>query len=285
MKRFLKKHFGRFLPDALRASIKQRLNAQFVEPVSSRFVVEETSSALKCAVPGGWSFLAPLISRNELANLTNTAEGRAEFHSLSKAAEKGGVLFDIGAHTGLISAMFCAARPDNKAIAFEPSPVLAERLAAVRELNQFGNRFGIEPIGIGEATRTVEMILDPAGGFIQPQHFEHTMWAAPEAIQVRMETIQDAASRLSLVPQFIKIDIEGYEFEAIQGSAEFLARHKPVIFLELHLNYLEQRSLSAKHLIDLLVEQGYAIATSAGTPLNPRGVYDSPLPIVHVIAQ
>ena len=43
----------------------------------------------------------------------------------------------------------------------------------------------------------------------------------------------------------------------IKGSIEFLARHKPTIFLELHLNYLEERNLSAKLLIGTLIKCGY----------------------------
>lgn len=285
MKRFLKKRLNRFLPEGVRASVKRRLNAKFAEPVDTTFSVEETASALRCTIDKGWSFLAPKICKSDLANLTDLAEGRAEFHSLAQAAGAGGILFDIGAHSGLISAMFCAAHPQNRAFAFEPSPVLAERLVAIRALNQFGDRMCIEPIGIGEEISTIEMILDPAGGFIQSQHFEHTMWAAPQSVLVRMETIHDAASRLNVIPQFIKIDIEGYEFEAIKGSIEFLARYKPVIFLELHLNYLEQRNLPPKLLVEMLLSCGYALRTSAGARLKPRDVYDSPLPIVHVVAQ
>lgn len=94
MKRFLKRHISRFLPEALRASVKRRLSAKFV-------------------------------CENDLANWTDTPEGRAEFHSLARAARVGGVLFNIGAHSGLISAMFCAAEPQNQAFTFEPSSVLA----------------------------------------------------------------------------------------------------------------------------------------------------------------
>ena len=288
MKRFLKRRINRFLPDALRASVKRRFGAKFAEPVSTKFFVEETPSALKCRIESpeaGWSFLAPVVCKNDLANLTDTPEGRAEFQSLSRVAKTGGALFDIGAHSGLISAMFCAAQPQNQAFAFEPSPVLAERLIAIRQLNQFDERMRIEPTGIGEETTTVEMVLDPAGGFIQAKRFDHTMWAAPKPVQVRMERIQDAARRLNVIPQFIKIDIEGYEFEAIKGSIDFLSHHKPTIFLELHLNYLEERNLSAKRLIDILLKCGYGLQTSAGARLKPGEVYDSPLPIVHVIAQ
>ncbi len=143
----------------------------------------------------------------------------------------------------------------------------------------------IEERGIGEATATMEMVLDPAGGFVQTQRFDHTMWATPEPIQVRLESIADAASRLGVVPDFIKLDIESFEFEAIKGATEFLARQKPILFLELHLSYLLQRNLSVRLLIEMLTDCGYRLFTSGGRPLKPKQVYDSPLSNIHVVAQ
>jgi FkbM family methyltransferase len=285
MRRFLKRRINRFLPDRLRSSIKRRFNAKFAEPVGVNVTVEREGDALRCTIADVCSFLAPLSCQAGLANFTDSPEGRAEFANIARAAQTGGALFDIGAHSGLISAIFCAANSMNKAFSFEPSPILTERLFSIRELNQFGERMRVEQIGIGESSKTVKMILDPAGGFIQPEHFDHTMWATPQAISVRMESIADTASRLAVIPQFIKIDIESYEFEAIKGATQFLSRHKPEIFLEVHLNYLEQRSLSAKALIGMLRQCGYDLYTLAGARLKASDVYDSPLPTVHVVAR
>ena len=285
MKRFLKTHFNRFLPDAMRSLIKKRLAARFVAPVTSQVSVEETPIALKCRIGNDLSFLAPSNCNYDLAYFIETAEGRAEIDGIARAARTGGVLFDIGAHSGLISALFCAANPQSIAFAFEPSPLLAERLFAIRDLNQLGERMRIEQCGIGEKTAIIEMAFDPVGGHVQTQRFEHSMWAAPQPIKVKIESISDAAARLNVVPQFIKIDIEGYEFEAIKGSLKFLARHKPTIFLEVHLNYLEQRQLSAKSLVGMFLSAGYAFYTSGDASLKPSAIYDSPLPIVRVIAR
>lgn len=285
MKRFLKQCFNRFLPSPLRDFIKRRLKSKFTWAADTNVIVEEMESALRCTIDNSWSFLAPCACKIDLANFADTLEGRTEIHSILCAARDGGVLFDIGAHSGLVSAVFCAANPRNKVFSFEPSTVLVERLFAIRELNQFGERMCIEATGIGDATRTMEMVLDPAGGFIQTQRFDHTMWAAPKVVQVRLESITDAASRLNVIPQFIKIDIESYEFEAIKGATEFLSRYKPTLFLELHLNYLEQRNVSAKVIVDMLRQCGYAFYTPAGRELKAREVYDSPLSNVHVVAR
>jgi FkbM family methyltransferase len=285
MKRFLKQHFNRFLPDVVRRLFKRRLEAKFQAPIKTSLILEEMESSFRCTIDNSWSFLAPLACKDDLVHFTTTSDGRGEFYSIAHAARSGGVLFDIGAHSGLISALFCAANPQNRVFSFEPSPILSDRLSEIRQLNQFGERMRIEQSGIGEASKTVEMLLDPAGGFIQVQRFDHTMWALPEAIQIRIERIPDAASRLNVVPQFIKLDIESYEYEAIKGSVEFLSHYKPTIFLELHLNYLDQRQLSARVVVEMLGECGYHFYTYSGSQVKARELYDSPLPNIHVVAR
>lgn len=284
MKRFLKTHLNRFLSSAVRSSIKNRMASKFVAPVTSKIKVEKTPTALNCRIDNDISFLAPFDCKEELFNLANTTQGRAEFDGVARSARTGGVLFDIGAHSGVISALFCAARSSNRVFSFEPSPLLTKRLVAIRDLNQFGGRMQIEQCGIGEKDAVVEMALDPIGGFVQAQHYDHSMWGAPQPFRVKLESIAQASARLGVIPEFLKIDIEGYEFEAIKGSQEFIALHKPTIFLELHLNYLDERQLSARSIVTMLLEAGYTFYTSAGAKLKPTEIHDSPLPIIRVIA-
>jgi FkbM family methyltransferase len=285
MKRFLKTHLNRFLPAAVRSSIKQRMAARFVAPITSQIAVEKASTALRCQIDDDITFLAPENCKHDLAYFTDTVEGQVEFDGIALAARTGGILFDIGAHSGLVSALFCAANPQNVVFSFEPSPLLASRLVEIRDLNQFGERMGIELCGIGEKSAIVQMAFDPVGGHVQTQNFDHSMWSAPQTINVKIENIADAATRLNVIPQFLKIDIEGYESEAIKGSLEFIRRHRPTIFLEVHLNYLEARQLSAKSLVEMLLDAGYHFYTSGGVVLKPSDVYDSPLSIVRVIAR
>jgi FkbM family methyltransferase len=285
MKRFLKTHLKRFVPSRVRNSVKQRMAAKFAAPVASQINIEHVPGALRCAINSDISFLAPSDCIHELKYFAETIEGRSEFDGIARASQSGGVLFDIGAHSGLVSALFCAANPKNKVVSFEPSPLSCQRLVAIRDLNQFGDRMRIEQSGIGEKSAVVQMEFDPVGGYVQTQRFDHTMWAAPQPIDVKIESISGAANRLNVVPEFLKIDIEGYEFEAVKGSLEFLRRHKPLLFMEMHLNYLEARQLSAKSLVMMLRDAGYQFYSSGGAELKPSHIYDSPLPIVRIIAR
>ena len=286
MKRSTIRNLGRFVPGSFRERAKRHFLGQSIDQVATRIVLEESSSAVVCRLDDALSFSAPVACQNDLAHYATSFEGRAEFAALSQVARgPGGVLFDIGAHCGLISALWCAAKSGNQAFSFEPSPSLAQRVAEIRELNSFGDRMNVNQIGIGESNATAAMLIDPVGGFVQSGHFDHTMWSAPESIEVAIETIEAASARLKVIPDFIKLDIEGYEYEAIKGSAAFLSQHRPALFLELHLNYLEQRKLSPQSVVELLQQCGYSFFTYAGTELKAADVYGSPLGIYHLVAK
>ena len=274
------------MPAAFRERAKRYYLRQSIDAVPNRFTVEETGAAVICRIDGAFSFSAPIATKHDLAHYTTSFEGRAEFAAVAQAArDPGGVLFDIGAHCGLISALWCAAKPGNRAFCFEPSPVLNQRLAEIRELNHFGERMQVNQVAIGEAPGRTEMLIDSVSGFVQSQLFDHTMWSTPQSIEVAIESIETASARLKVVPDFIKIDIEGYEYEAIKGSISFLTEHRPALFLEVHLNYLEQRNLSAQGVVDLLRSCGYSFFTYGGAKLAAADVYASPLAIQHVVVR
>lgn len=296
MRRFLKRYFAGLIPGFIRARLKTRAAATFKERANANFTIAESDGALSCQVDlikagfpivnDSFSFRAPLHCKEQLVYFTAAPDERPEFEAVARIARSGGgILFDVGAHSGVVSALFCAADPQNRAFSFEPSPILRERIVEICRLNDFGERMQVEQIGIGDAAKSTEMLLDPVGGFIQVQRFAHTMWATPEPVVVQIERIPDAAARLGVVPQFIKLDVEGYEYEAIRGGLEFLKEHKPALFLELHLNYLDQRHLSGRVVLEMLSRCGYRFYTCGGVPLKAKQLYDSPLPSVHVVAR
>ena len=111
MKRSTIRNLGRFLPESVRQRAKGHFLRQSIGAVGNRFTLEETPSALVCRIDDAISFSAPIACKNDLAHYATSFEGRAEFAALSQtAAGPGGVLFDIGAHCGLISALWCAAK-------------------------------------------------------------------------------------------------------------------------------------------------------------------------------
>jgi FkbM family methyltransferase len=285
MQRLLKRFLREITPGFIKQAIKNRLQGRLSDGELRDVRLEPAGAALRCVMGPQWSFLVPEQARDDLVYHTTTPEGLAELSGIARVAEKGGTLFDIGAHAGLISALFCTARPSNRVFSFEPSPLSQERLKAIRRLNGLEDRMTIEQVAIGGEKAALDMLLDPAGGFVQTQRFRHSMQAQPQAIRVEVETIGDAAGRLGVIPDCVKIDIEGYEDEAIRGARDFLAVHRPTLLLELHLNYLEEKGSSARAVVDTLSACGYSFQSYGGQSLRPGQLYDSPLQSVRFLAR
>lgn len=280
----LREFTKKLLPGAVRQMIKRRCEAQFIDPVATKLMLANAQGLPQCTVEGIGAFVTPEPCRNDLTYFTTKPGGRSEFHGLARRAHQGGVFFDIGASSGIISALFCSANVQNRVYAFEPSPMLCQRMEEVRQLNDFGDRMQIEQVAVGEKPGEMEMLIDPWGGFVQTQRFENSMWTEPERIQVRIESIADASARLRVVPDYIKLDIEGFEYEAVKGSREFLARHHPAIFVELHLGYLRQRNLAPASVVEMLQTCGYQFSTYGGRPLTAGAIAHTPLANVHFLA-
>jgi hypothetical protein len=71
---------------------------------------------------------------------------------------------------------------------------------------------------------------------------------------------------LSLDPSFIKMDVEGYEYEVLKGAAATIQKHKPVIFFE--MNMVETRRQGdwwLKRVPDLLRSYGYELYLPTAT--------------------
>jgi len=86
------------------------------------------------------------------------------------------------------------------------------------------------------------------------------------------------------IPTHLKIDVEGFEVEVLRGARKTLTRSRPILFLELHLNYLEHRSMAPKESIALLQEAGYRFRLLDGTPIGERELCDCPLDRIHFVA-
>ena len=58
---------------------------------------------------------------------------------------------------------------------------------------------------------------------------------------------------------FVKIDIEGHEFEALEGMVATLKSYKPILLIEVHPNFLNEEGHSVAKLVNFLVDLGYRI--------------------------
>lgn len=203
-----------------------------------------------------------------------------EMHGFIEASRSARLLFDVGAHKGLFSLVFCALNDLNRAVAYEPSPTLGATAGTLAGMNEFENRMTVLSYAIGRASCPMSVSLD-SSGFIR---FDDG-GSFDRQVQIEVTTLDDECRRLGIYPDIIKIDIEGYEYEALLGARDLLTKRKPVLCLELHLDMLEQRGINPKLICDELSARGYRYFSCLGKDMSPPEVYDSVNAVLRFIAK
>jgi FkbM family methyltransferase len=146
---------------------------------------------------------------------------------LQKYVEEGHVMFDIGAHVGFYTLLGSVLVGDRgRVVAFEPVPGNLYYLKNHLRLNSVGN------------VEVVEAAVSDCHGHIRlSSGSSSSMWH----IDVRGELEVRTISLDELVlngeippPNVIKMDIEGAELLALNGSAKVIREFHPVIVLSTH---------------------------------------------------
>jgi FkbM family methyltransferase len=161
-------------------------------------------------------------------------------------------LFDIGAATGFMSAVYAAGNPEAEKIAsIEPDPYVFPILQRAVSLN---SRDGLDwaalRIAVGDRNGDAELPVEPRVRDLQPStHMGST--------NVDMVTLSGLAERVGFLPDIIKLDIESYEYEVLTSSFDFIAVHKPAFQLEIHWEMLDARGKDPSVFLDWMAKAGY----------------------------
>ena len=147
--------------------------------------------------------------------------------ALARVLSPGMVVYDIGANIGFFTVI--AARlvgPHGRVLAFDPLPENVRWLRHNIALNGFEHVDVIEA-AVGAEERTARLAEAEAGVWARiSETGEH---------RVPMMRLDDRIVDGSLpAPDVVKIDIEGYEVQALDGMGATLADHRPVVIVELH---------------------------------------------------
>lgn len=156
------------------------------------------------------------------------------------------IVFDIGANTGIHTLLFSKLVGKNgKVIAFEPVPDNINEVNNNLDLNEFEN-YQIEELAVSnkEGMTTFNLGLNNKRGSLIGRGHE-----SGSDIKVQVTTLDKFCDAQNLYPDFIKMDIEGGEKEALEGYHKAVSQSYPIIYVESHTleNELAIENFLIKH--------------------------------------
>jgi FkbM family methyltransferase len=147
----------------------------------------------------------------------------------------GDVCLDIGAHVGIYA--LCLARwssPRGRVFAFEPNPAARAVLESNLARNAEGKRVTVIPQGISDHAGDATFYAAGLEGFSRLGSPNRERREMHHSFTVPLTTIDDFCARRQLQPNWILIDIEGYEVAALRGAVRTLAHPKTRLIVEMH---------------------------------------------------
>jgi FkbM family methyltransferase len=187
--------------------------------------------------------------------------------------KEGSRFLDIGANIGAVS-LYCASqKPEVEVLAFEPHPFTYAKASENIRLNPDVKNINLLNIGLSNRAGTAQLVEVADFNLGMNRIMKHP---DPDKrfVEIKLAVLDDIIGDFPEKEiSVIKIDVEGHESEALEGAEKTIARHRPVIFMELSDKNLKQNGRSARELCEWFYSREYEIRktrdnTLIGNDLN-----------------
>ncbi len=204
-------------------------------------------------------FHLPLKESDWIQNIMFRSGEFYEVHDLITLQELIGpcdTVIDVGANIGNHALFFATHLPARRVVAFEPIPETFEMLRRNIDLNNKSHVVCAEALGVGHSNGAARI------SFQDRANTGLTSLSMDAEGSIRIIRLDDWFADFPHHIDLIKIDVEGFELNVLQGAQDLLKRHKPVVHMEI---WRSSRTAVASQA--LLADLGY----SEPTQIEPSG--------------
>jgi FkbM family methyltransferase len=170
------------------------------------------------------------------------------------------IVFDIGASIGEWSALAATLVGSHNVHVFEPDKPSWRHIRKLFSLNNLSPPKGIFEGFIANSDCNLDQEIwkkISSGEFPFIVHNPASFQSIKNPKEIPIVKLDTYCSKMSVIPDIIKIDVEGAEGEVLRGGEEVLNKFHPLIFLSLHPWALEDFGDSKPSLLNWLENQDY----------------------------
>lgn len=179
-----------------------------------------------------------VFSKYKINNLKSDKKEGDFFAFMNAISGEEGVIMDVGANIGIMTAHLSRKFPKAEIHCIEPVPTNLSVLNKIIAHFKLRNT-KVFNVAVGEREEELEMVL-PVHKKVKMQGLAHVVhdsideWNDGEKFKVKSTTIDQLEEGKTVLG--IKMDIENFEYFALKGATKILTNQSPVIYLELWEN-------------------------------------------------
>jgi len=220
--------------------------------------VQTGGRGLACTLPGGEAVrVLP-----EYAHLSWNPD---EYRAFRDAVRPGATALDVGANLGAYSLLLGLwTGPEGRVFAFEPAASAFDGLTRHVQLNRLDAVVRPVASAVGDREATARLLVAGTAGEsrlavdtdLQP------------AMSVAMTSIDAFCARHQLTPDFIKVDVEGWELAVLRGARQTIKTRGPemALFVEMHPSIWPSLGISRDDILKELWIQQLEVEPIAPAP-------------------
>ncbi len=205
---------------------------------------------LKCTLPGGETLRV-------LPGCRYVSWNRDEYNAFKSVLRRGGVALDIGANVGCYSLLFGQwVGPSGKVFAFEPASETYSNLRRHIKLNRLDTVITPVEAAVSDTVSTASFIEFDSHGM---NRLATSLDKAEQSrvVEVATTTVDEFCKQAGVVPDLIKIDVEGFELNVLRGARDTIkaAGNRLALFVEIHPTTWREMGISKGEIIEELERQ------------------------------
>jgi FkbM family methyltransferase len=193
---------------------------------------------------------------------------------LREHVRPGAVCFDVGANVGVYVLQFAHwSAPNGRVVAFEPNPAASAALHRHIRLNHLGPRVRVVQAAVGAAPGKATLFAAGADGMSRLGESNPVLADQAVGVNVSLITLDQFCQEEDLWPDWLLIDVEGFEFQVLQGARQLLRRRPATgVVVEIHPSLWSSAQTTRSLAESLLEEWGLTPVPLAGQ-IDPLGQY------------
>ncbi|MBR9915500.1 MAG: FkbM family methyltransferase [Algicola sp.] len=161
------------------------------------------------------------------------------------------VIYDIGCNTGYTALLALIQDPDKQMILVDPNPMALKNAAQNIIINLLGNRVNYVSAFVGNSTNSTVKFYTVGAGEAGSMYASHAVTAASRNsfLEVKTVTLDDLFAQYHVLPDLVKIDVEGAETMVMEGARLLAKKSQCAFFVEMH----HEQDLSMEDATQLMI--------------------------------